>query len=116
MRAGDDDTVFFMPALDKVLQPFNHSMPYLLSDAAWNALDVGGGRSWAAAFPSRTFPRCLPCHFNTSGIDLDSLPIRANVGCPCTPELACSKTQAPTRGSWTHEECLAQKHRCALPG
>jgi hypothetical protein len=46
-----------------------------------------------------------------SGIDLDSLPIRANVGCPCTPELACSKTQAPTRGSWTHEECLAQKHR-----
>jgi hypothetical protein len=86
-------------------------MPYMITDALINALDVDGGRTWHAAYPSRTAPRCLPCHFNMTGIDLDALPIRASRGCPCTPELAGARTQVETKGSWTHEECLAQKHR-----
>ena len=116
MLYGDDDTVFIMGNVHKLLQGYDHTLPILLSDSYWNALDVNGGMTIVAHHPSKTAPRCLPCHYNTSQLNLDKLPIRANVGCPCTPELACSKTQLPTKGNWTHKQCLQQSQRWHVYG
>ncbi len=63
--SGDDDTLWFMDGVSKLLQTFDHNMPYAITDEIfWH--------SWGDAAPDRFHedgpPRCLPCHFNVSGM------------------------------------------------
>ena len=44
---------------------------------------------YSDGWPSAIAPRCLPCHFNVTTLTNTSA-FPANIGCPCTPELACT--------------------------
>lgn len=62
---GDDDTLWFMPGVLKLLQSFDHNLPYVITDEMfWH--------TWGDPAPERFHedgpPRCLPCHFNMSGM------------------------------------------------
>lgn len=82
MLYGDDDTIWHLSNVQKLLAPFNHSLPYALSDfLLWR--DVMG--------PSIIAPRCLPCHWNTTlNISLGfDWPLKGGCEKGCTPDLAC---------------------------
>jgi hypothetical protein len=53
MLYGDDDTLWHMPGVLRLLQHYDPELPYAISDYFW----------YADASPSVVAPRCLPCHF-----------------------------------------------------
>jgi hypothetical protein len=69
---GDDDTVFFKGAVKALLAPYDHTLPYFISDCFFN-FDQR---------PRKDVPACLPCHSR----DPTYPGLR---GCPCTPAIAC---------------------------
>ncbi|GIL79929.1 hypothetical protein Vretifemale_9167 [Volvox reticuliferus] len=52
MLYGDDDTVFFMDAVKKLVSNLDHELPIALSDNLW----------FSNRHPNPNAPRCLPCH------------------------------------------------------
>ncbi|GIL77275.1 hypothetical protein Vretimale_3047 [Volvox reticuliferus] len=58
MLYGDDDTVFFMPGVRKLVAQFDHNLPFALSDNLW----------YDSNHPRLEAFRCLPCGFNTSAV------------------------------------------------
>ena len=67
MLYGDDDTLWFMEGVLQLLDSFDHNVPYAITDEIfWH--------NWGQQPPGERFhedgpPRCLPCHFNTTGRD-----------------------------------------------
>ncbi|GFR48863.1 hypothetical protein Agub_g10817 [Astrephomene gubernaculifera] len=61
MLYGDDDTLFFMDAVKRLLASFDPDLPLAFSDNLW----------YLGAHPNPHAPRCLPCHL--AGESLPSL-------------------------------------------
>ena len=114
MIYGDDDTIWHLSNVLKLLEPFDHSLPYALSDFLL----------WPDAMgPSVLAPRCLPCHWDNKinvsfGFDW---PSRGGCEKGCTPDLACGPrtyeidSRFPAMGlingssiPKSNEECLAR--------
>ncbi|KAK9838036.1 hypothetical protein WJX74_010127 [Apatococcus lobatus] len=85
---GDDDTLWFMGGVLKLLQTFDHNLPYAVTDEMfWHTW----GDPAAERFHEDGPPRCLPCHFNASAYKTDPAALfTPPVGCPCTPDVICS--------------------------
>ncbi|KAG2454903.1 hypothetical protein HYH02_000733 [Chlamydomonas schloesseri] len=84
MLYGDDDTVFFLPGVRKLLARFDPEQPLALSDNLWHD----------SRHPRLEAVRCLPCGFDVS--KLPPAQLRTNnsyvprAACPyCTREKAC---------------------------
>ncbi|MEW5298829.1 MAG: hypothetical protein WDW36_001908 [Sanguina aurantia] len=60
MLMGDDDTLFFMHGVRKLVEHYDHNLPYLISDNVWHS----------SRHPSPQAPRCLPCHFDMAAVNL----------------------------------------------
>ncbi|EFJ48850.1 hypothetical protein VOLCADRAFT_90525 [Volvox carteri f. nagariensis] len=100
MLYGDDDTVFFMPGVRKLVAQFDHNLPIALSDNLWHD----------SSHPRLEAVRCLPCGFNTSLLRVpsaknttDGTPAAANYtprpACPfCTPVDACPPWKPECKG------------------
>ncbi|KAK9841228.1 hypothetical protein WJX74_002253 [Apatococcus lobatus] len=84
---GEEDTVFFVDALQQLLKGYDWHLPYSLTDRG---------------FSRPTALRCLPCHAPDSmnppsdigrvfGMAVKKKPLKGVVprGCPCTPDLLC---------------------------
>lgn len=87
---GDDDTVWFMESVMRLLQDFDPDLPYFITDHMWWASTPG-----RASHPNPEAPRCLPCEFDDSKFDHSLKPFNAPKGCPCTAQLIC---EADERG------------------
>ncbi|KAK9785869.1 hypothetical protein WJX73_002692 [Symbiochloris irregularis] len=91
---GDDDTVFFIDNVIKVLGDLDYAQPYFLSDALW--WPETGNVSSLRLHPNRDAPRCLPCNFAdpllANGSCAPQQGFIAPQGCPCTPETIFSST------------------------
>ncbi|KAK9816820.1 hypothetical protein WJX72_005362 [[Myrmecia] bisecta] len=81
---GDDDTVWFIDGMMRILENLDPDMPYFITDHMWWSSHPG-----RASHPNREAPRCLPCNFDDSGLDKSRAPFNAPKGCPCTPQLLC---------------------------
>ncbi|GLI65997.1 hypothetical protein VaNZ11_009692 [Volvox africanus] len=79
MLYGDDDTIFYMTGLLKLLSNFDPEQPLAITDNIWfYTLHTNPGA-----------PRCLPCGFNTSTIRTNHT-FTPRPACPfCTRALAC---------------------------
>lgn len=84
----DDDTIFFPDAVIRLLEEFDPDMPYFISDHLWWPHPEGTFPG-EGLHPSKSAPRCLPCHFNESEYLGMNMSFPAPKGCPCTPELLC---------------------------
>lgn len=91
---GDDDTVWNLANVRRLLEGYDSALPYVISDSFnWRNPYQGcpydhGGVEKAFMMYHPKAPRCLPCHFQKPPGWGD--PIAPMVpGCPCTPELAC---------------------------
>ncbi|DBA79457.1 TPA: hypothetical protein ACH3X2_007729 [Trebouxia sp. C0005] len=88
---GDDDTLFFVDSVSELLQDFDPSLPYVITDHYWWADEPDSDNHF---HPHERAPRCLPCHWSQEGEDRS---LRADgyqpfVGlpaCPCTAEHIC---------------------------
>ncbi|KAG2453861.1 hypothetical protein HYH02_002068 [Chlamydomonas schloesseri] len=58
---GDDDTIFYMPAVKQMLAHLDPELPYAISDNLW----------YRSRHPNLFAPRCLPCHM---AVDADPPP------------------------------------------
>ncbi|PNW72215.1 hypothetical protein CHLRE_16g677350v5 [Chlamydomonas reinhardtii] len=58
---GDDDTIFYMPAVKRMLAHLDPELPYAISDNLW----------YRSRHPNLFAPRCLPCHM---AVDADPPP------------------------------------------
>ncbi|KAG2491406.1 hypothetical protein HYH03_010197 [Edaphochlamys debaryana] len=88
MLYGDDDTVFFMPNVRRLLSRFDPELPIALSDNLW----------YDSRHPRLESYRCLPCGFNKTGDKLPKAQLDTKYvprpSCPyCTPENACPETK-----------------------
>lgn len=91
---GDDDTLWFPPNVLSLLNTgFDYKLPYVMSDMFYYRNPCKG-----CAYDDRReglhrinthAPRCLPCHFQKPP-GWDEPFFAAEVGCPCTPKLACA--------------------------
>jgi len=69
MLYGDDDTMFIVPNVVRLLRRFDHTIPYAITDNLWYR---GTGMSLRApTHPHRDAPRCLAC---TAGHAAGGLP------------------------------------------
>ncbi len=62
MLYGDDDTIFFVDNVMRLLNDFNSSIPYFVTDHLWFTAKK------KHAHPHPDAPRCLPCHFDLSSM------------------------------------------------
>eukprot|EP00891_Asterochloris_glomerata_P009889 jgi/Astpho2/9889/fgenesh1_pg.00152_%23_12_t len=85
---GDDDTVWFMDSVQKVLEDLDPELPYFITDHMWWASSPG-----RATHPNREAPRCLPCEFDDSEVNKSAAPFNAPKGCPCTAQLICDSDE-----------------------
>lgn len=81
MLYGDDDTLFFMPGVRRLISQYDPSVPLALTDNLW----------YNFTHPRLEAPRCLPCAFDTKQLAARQraayVPQR---GCPhCTRDMAC---------------------------
>lgn len=87
---GDDDTLFFMPGVRRLVSQFDHNVPLALSDNLW----------WKANHPKLEAARCVPCGFNTSVIVSEEQKrlFIPKAECPyCTRDAACPENKKHTR-------------------
>lgn len=91
MLYGDDDTLFFIDSVSELLQDFDPSLPYVITDHYWWADEPD---SESHFHPHERAPRCLPCHWTQEDED-QSLradgyqPFVGLPACPCTAEHIC---------------------------
>ncbi|MEW5312756.1 MAG: hypothetical protein WDW38_004365 [Sanguina aurantia] len=90
---GDDDTIFYMDGVRKLLSRFDPSLPLAITDNLW----------YTAKHPTYEAPRCLPCDFDLSKITAwaEKLPgYVPSPGCPfCVKAIACRWIQNGSRCS-----------------
>ncbi|KAK9847910.1 hypothetical protein WJX84_006722 [Apatococcus fuscideae] len=89
---GDDDTVFLIDNVLKLVNEMDHKIPYFMTDHIWfperEAVDWGEKDVYVHA--NRKAPRCLPCDYrdpleNTT----DIWGWNAISGCPCSTDVLC---------------------------
>ncbi|GIL93811.1 hypothetical protein Vretimale_188 [Volvox reticuliferus] len=79
MLYGDDDTIFYMTGVLKLLANFDPEQPLAITDNIW----------FYTQHTNPGAPRCLPCGFNTSTIQTNHT-FTPRPACPfCTRALAC---------------------------
>lgn len=101
MLFGDDDTIWLMKNVERLLENYDHRLPYAISDYMYFGKTFGtentvyeehnrpwSDGSWHAG--STTAPRCLPCHLDLPAGWQESLqgPMMMRA-CSCSPRLAC---------------------------
>ncbi|GFR42726.1 hypothetical protein Agub_g3644 [Astrephomene gubernaculifera] len=97
MLYGDDDTIFYMTGVLKLLSQFDPEQPLALTDNIW----------YYSLHPSPSAPRCLPCGFNTSSISTNHS-FTPRPACPfCTRALACGTYSPRYRCNATHMQHMA---------
>lgn len=88
---GDDDTIFYMDGVRKLLARFDPSLPLAITDNLW----------YAAKHPTHEAPRCLPCDFDLSLLEPWGGKLPAYIpspGCPfCVKAIACNWIQNTSR-------------------
>ena len=73
MLFGDDDTVFYVDNILRMLETLDHTMPYILSDHIWFPTDLDSealvllsdcchASVCSLHVLSATGPVCIPCH------------------------------------------------------
>jgi len=115
MLYGDDDTLWLMDAVARLVEPFDHTMPVMLSDNFWKCMGstyISHGMR-VCYDRNQDVPRCSACH----GPHVPGL-VR---GCPCrSPEDTCEANLPPTlylkddmekNFSYTKEKCVAGEYR-----
>ncbi|KAL3156131.1 hypothetical protein ABBQ32_012426 [Trebouxia sp. C0010 RCD-2024] len=88
---GDDDTFFFVDGVLELLQDFDPSLPYFITDHYWWGDEKNESMNY---HPHERAPRCLPCHWNQEdeerSLRADGYrPFQPYIGCPCTAERIC---------------------------
>ncbi|KAK9807637.1 hypothetical protein WJX72_005062 [[Myrmecia] bisecta] len=84
---GDDDTIFFLDAVLKLVKGLDPNTPYFLTDHVWWSSAPGNG--WTSS-PHQESPRCTTCGF----AEYHRLPMKLPQGCPhCTPQIICDSDQ-----------------------
>eukprot|EP00887_Chlorella_sp_A99_P002433 scaffold10.g2433.t1 len=78
---GDDDIAFFWPGVLQALAKLDPDDPYFLSDAWYSALANMGAEPPLNMQPAQ--PRCLPCTYDTRGINITDEP-NILFTCNCT--------------------------------
>ncbi|KAG2501555.1 hypothetical protein HYH03_000062 [Edaphochlamys debaryana] len=66
---GDDDTIFYMPAVKHLLAHLDPELPFAISDNLW----------YRSRHPNLFAPRCLPCHM---AVDADPAPLPGQAAAP----------------------------------
>jgi hypothetical protein len=103
--------VWVIDALQRLLALYDSSLPYLISDNAWNGLEHGSNNIYRAFNPSRAWPRCLPCHANLAELSFAAAAMHAVPGCPCNQTTAC--TPVRPLGSVAARVRLVPDSQCA---
>ncbi|DBA83524.1 TPA: hypothetical protein ACH3X2_006448 [Trebouxia sp. C0005] len=91
MLYGDDDTVFYLDNVLRMLEPLDHTMPYFITDHIWFLRSLTEEVDDNRMHPARSAPRCLPCNYqdplqgSSSSNEFD-----APQGCPCTRQFLCA--------------------------
>lgn len=94
MLYGHDDTFFFVEGVLDLLQDFDPSLPYVITDHFWWS-DEPIESATNFFHPHEFAPHCLPCHWSSedeqrSTQAVDSYkPFAPYIGCPCTVEEIC---------------------------
>ncbi|KAL0040094.1 hypothetical protein WJX79_006208 [Trebouxia sp. C0005] len=88
---GDDDTFFFVDGVLELLQDFDPSLPYFITDHYWWGDELNESMNY---HPHERAPRCLPCHWTQEdeerSLRADGYrPFQPYIGCPCTAERIC---------------------------
>ncbi|DBB16076.1 TPA: hypothetical protein ACH3X3_003441 [Trebouxia sp. C0006] len=88
---GDDDTFFFVDGVLELLQDFDPSLPYFITDHYWWGDELNESMNY---HPHERAPRCLPCHWTQEdeerSLRVDGYrPFQPYIGCPCTAERIC---------------------------
>ncbi|KAL3145160.1 hypothetical protein ABBQ38_001760 [Trebouxia sp. C0009 RCD-2024] len=94
MLFGDDDTVFYVDNILRMLETLDHTMPYILSDHIWFPTDLENFDMSQYLHPNRIAPRCLPCNYTDPAEGPPNnktyVGFRAPRACPCTPKDVCA--------------------------
>ncbi|KAG2422999.1 hypothetical protein HXX76_015597 [Chlamydomonas incerta] len=99
MLYGDDDTLFYMSGVIKLLEQFDPEQPLAITDNIW----------YFTQHPAPAAPRCLPCGFNLSSI-VTNHTFTPRAACPfCTRALACGTYAPRYRCNATHEAALRER-------
>ncbi|KAG2491057.1 hypothetical protein HYH03_010503 [Edaphochlamys debaryana] len=97
MLYGDDDTLFYMPGVLKLLAHFDPNQPLAITDNLW----------YYSAHPTPYAPRCLPCGFNLSTIATNHS-FNPRPACPfCTRAFACATYGPRYHCNATHRDLFA---------
>lgn len=92
---GDDDTVWFMDNVRRLLAGLDHEQPMMLTDNIWH----NNGH------PRLEATRCLPCGHDNSSLAKQQLETgyAPQPACPyCTPQAACGATRPDCKGPGAH--------------
>ncbi|DBA97751.1 TPA: hypothetical protein ACH3X3_012628 [Trebouxia sp. C0006] len=99
MLYGHDDTFFFVDGALDLLQDFDSSLPYIITDHFWWSDESPHDSD--LYHPHEKAPHCLPCHWTQPDEQqslraVDSyLPFAPYTGCPCTAEQICRHDSRP---------------------
>ncbi|DBA70080.1 TPA: hypothetical protein ACH3X2_012243 [Trebouxia sp. C0005] len=99
MLYGHDDTFFFVDGALDLLQDFDPSLPYIITDHFWWSDEPSHNTD--LYHPHERAPHCLPCHWTPADEHqslraADSyLPFAPYTGCPCTVEQMCRHDSRP---------------------
>ncbi|KAA6418042.1 MAG: hypothetical protein FRX49_11960 [Trebouxia sp. A1-2] len=110
MLYGHDDTFFFVDGALDLLQDFDPSLPYIITDHFWWSDEPSHNTD--LYHPHERAPHCLPCHWTPADEHqslraADSyLPFAPYTGCPCTVEQMCRHDSRPLY----HASCDTQLH------
>ena len=61
MLFGDDDTVFYVDNILRMLETLDHTMPYILSDHIWFPTDLESRALVPSSLCCLVMPPCIAC-------------------------------------------------------
>ena len=61
MLFGDDDTVFYVDNILRMLETLDHTMPYILSDHIWFPTDLESNALMLLPWHCLVMPSCAAC-------------------------------------------------------
>lgn len=109
MLYGDDDTVFYLDNVLRMLEPLDPAMPYFITDHIWFLRSLTEELDDNRKHPARAAPRCLPCnYFDPLQGAPHSNQFEAPRGCPCTKEYLCAHDNLKVFGG--ADVCNVKQH------
>lgn len=91
MLYGDDDTVFYLDNVLRMLEPLDHTTPYFITDHIWFLRSLSEEVDDNRMHPARSAPRCLPCNYQDPlQASSSSNEFNAPQGCACTRQFLCA--------------------------